>query len=172
MNPSAQTEDNLRVAQSMLLQNILKPLSRMVIQQHRSLLQYADLCWPWVDLQESTERKILKDLAALQRQGIRELVGELDRRGWPVEYGQFPAEYADLNFMAINHLWPRILQSEQDLLGELHEVRQDLDHDSDAARVIDLCINNQSKLLRTIAEHNVSETCEANEHNQGSENVL
>ncbi len=165
MIPSAQIESRHHVDQShwhsshqpRFSQRAELPLSSMVVQQHRSLLQYADLCWPWVDLQESTERRILKSLAARQREGIREIVRELDRRDWPVDYGQFPTEYADLNFAALDHLWPRIVKAEECLLAKLHEVRQNVADDSDAVRVIDQCVKNQREILHTVSEHEVAE---------------
>ncbi len=171
MIPSAQIENSPHVDHSMFLPNTLESLSRMVIQQHRSLLQYADLCWPWVDLQDSKERSILKNLAATQREGIRKLIRELDRRGWPVDYGQFPAEYADLNFVALDYLWPKIVQAEQSLLAKLCEVRQDVKQDSDAVRVIESCIDNQREILRTISEHDITETCDANKRKQRKGNL-
>lgn len=163
---SAQTECRLHLDQShqwhssnqpRYSQRAETPLSRMVVQQHRSLLQYADLCWPWVNLQESTERKILKSMAARQREGIRELVQELDRRGCPFDYGQFPADYSDLNFIALDHLWPRIVKAEECLLAELHEVRGEVAEDGHAVRVIDQCIKNQREILRQVSEHEVAE---------------
>lgn len=151
MNPSAEIENSHQVDPPMDFQHAANALERLVVQQHRSLLQYADLCRPWMDLQESTERELLKNLAARQREGLRELVRELDRRNRPVDYGQFPTQYADLNFLSVDRLWPKLVHTEQMLLTELCRVRQAVDRE--AARVVDLCIRNQSEILQVISSH-------------------
>ncbi|APZ92292.1 hypothetical protein [Fuerstiella marisgermanici] len=140
-------------------------IQEIVVQRHRSLLQYADLRWPWGELQDCAERNILKTMAARQREGIRKLVLLLDRRGWAVDYGQFSDHFKDFTFVAVDHLWQQVVKSEHDLLAELHEVRQDVIEDDDAVKVLDQCIAHQREILTTVSEHVVESRSHANQRN-------
>lgn len=127
-------------------------LNRVFIRQHRSLLQYADLCYPWVDSEKSRERITLRELAAQQREKLRDVVRLLDKNGWAVDYGQFPESWADLNFVSLDFLWPQIVNNEKDLLAELHEIAQDLPDDDAAVLAVSECIGVQREILRGLQQ--------------------
>ncbi len=128
-------------------------LNQLLVQVHRGLLQYADLCWPWADDDESERRELLRHLAARQREGTRELVELLDRRGWAVDYGLFPAEFSDLNNVAVDQLWLRLIRAEQELQTELWKVRQVLVKDEDVVAVIDRCVAIEQEIMNQLQSH-------------------
>ncbi len=146
-------------------------LQEIIVRQHRSLLQYADLRWPSGELQKSAARESLKTMAARQREGIRKLVLLLDSRGWGVDYGRFPDHFRDLSFVPLDHLWQEVVSSENDLLAELHEARHDVTEDQDAVQVLDQCIANQREILTTLTGAVVESRSRSNPHDSGKGRV-
>ena len=79
-------------------------LNSVLIQMSRSLLQYASEASVWVRAEASSAASRLEAAAQRQRQAVGRLAKLLDGRDFAVDFGTFPTEYTDLQFLALKSL--------------------------------------------------------------------
>ena len=94
-------------------------LNHVLVREEHSLLQYLSDAWPWTDSAHADTPGRLSKMAAEERTAIRRLADWLLRRKVMPLRGQFPKDYCTLHFVAMDHLLPRLVASERQLLKEL-----------------------------------------------------
>ncbi len=88
-------------------------LNGVLIDMARSFLQYVAEGWPWVSTEsQSVEQQVLV-IAQRQRQDVAEIVDLLNSREHFIDFGSFPTEYTDLQFLALETMfeWLHVSQS-------------------------------------------------------------
>jgi len=87
-------------------------LNSVLIEMGRSFLQYISDAWPWVDpLSQSIQDQVMV-IAARQRQDVADMAILLTEREHHIDFGTFPTEYTDLQFMALDAVLDYIHQSQ------------------------------------------------------------
>ncbi|MEO2034126.1 MAG: hypothetical protein ABGZ35_18790 [Planctomycetaceae bacterium] len=97
----------------------------------RSFLQYVAESWPWVDESDRAIDVQVQELAAHQRQDVRELVQLLIGRDWPIDFGTFPTEYTDLHFISLSTLFDWLQNGQRQIADRLAAAAQALRDASD-----------------------------------------
>ncbi len=125
-------------------------LNAFVIAIGRSLLQYADECWPWASMSETEAQSALRRLAALQRQEVAALSELLDQRGHVIDFGGYPTEYTDLHFVSLDFLLSRILSGEQAVVVELDDAAHACIDDPAAVDVLKEVLTTERKIVERL----------------------
>ena len=125
-------------------------LNTFVIAIGRSLLQYADECWPWASVSEAEAQSALHRLAALQRQEVAALSELLDQRGQVIDFGGYPTEYTDLHFVSLDFFLSRILSGEQGVVAELDEAVHACIDDPAAVDVLKEVLTTERKIVERL----------------------
>lgn len=103
-------------------------LNRVLIDMGRSFLQYIADAWPWVDPLAQTIQDQVMVISARQRQDISDIVDLLTEREYVPDFGSFPTEYTDLQFLALDSIFKSLHKSQavvcQSIAQALTEVRQ------------------------------------------------
>ena len=101
-------------------------LNGVLIDMARSFLQYVAEGWPWVSTDaQSIEEQVLV-LAARQRQDVAEIVALLNEREYPIDFGSFPTEYTDLQFLALGSMFEWLHNSQGIVLSSIETAVQQL----------------------------------------------
>ena len=94
-------------------------LNRVLIDMGRSFLQYISDAWPWVDpLAQSIQDQVMV-ISARQRQDVADIASLLTTREWFIDFGTFPTEYTDLQFLALDNIFRMIHQSQTSVCGSV-----------------------------------------------------
>ena len=96
-------------------------LNSVLIDMSRSFLQYTAEGWPWVGVgAESVEDQVMV-IAERQRQDVADIVALLTEREHFIDFGSFPTEYTDLQFLALENLFESLHSSKAAVLTSLAE---------------------------------------------------
>ncbi|VAX39895.1 hypothetical protein MNBD_PLANCTO02-2296 [hydrothermal vent metagenome] len=79
-------------------------LNDVLVNLHRSLLQYMGECSPWVPVDESEKMEQVKELIRFQHSAVIQIEELLEFRRTPVDFGLYPVEYTDLQFLSLSYL--------------------------------------------------------------------
>jgi hypothetical protein len=90
-------------------------LNDLLVELHRSLVQYAAESWLWSTEQAGELRGAVLSLAERQRQDAGMLVHFLMAREQIVDFGVYPAEFTRLHYVSLEYLYQRILESQRTL---------------------------------------------------------
>jgi len=110
-------------------------LNSVLINLSRSFLQYLSESSPWVRGEAVSAGHTLEQLAADQREDVRDLAEFLDRREWAVDFGSFPTEYTDQQFLSLTSLMAGLIHSQEGQLASIADASQTLSRASDAEAV-------------------------------------
>ena len=83
-------------------------LNNVLIQMARSFLQYVAESSPWVSYDTASLESQVLVLAARQRQDVAELATLLTSREHFIDFGSFPTEYTDQQFLSLQSIIGRI----------------------------------------------------------------
>ena len=83
-------------------------LNNVLIQMARSFLQYVAESSPWVSYDTASLESQVLVLAARQRQDVAELATLLTNREHFIDFGSFPTEYTDQQFLSLQSIIGRI----------------------------------------------------------------
>ena len=119
-------------------------LNNVLIQMARSFLQYVAESWPWVSSDAVSVESQVRVLAARQRQDVAELAALLTRREHFIDFGTFPTEYTDQQFLSLETLIGRVRASHQLVCSRLANTVTSLRTAGDAVG---------SELLGTLESH-------------------
>jgi hypothetical protein len=125
-------------------------LNSFVISIGRSLLQYADECWPWASLAEAQAEAAFHRIAAVQRQEVAALAELLAQREWNLDFGMYPTEYTDLHFVSLDYLLSRIIAGEQAVVADLEDAVHSCGEDSEAAHVLSEVLTTEKKIVERL----------------------
>lgn len=90
-------------------------LNRVLIEMGRSFLQYISDAWPWVDpLAQKIQDQVMV-IAARQRQDVADMASFLTEREHYIDFGTFPTEYTDLQFLSLDSILDWIHKSQDSI---------------------------------------------------------
>ena len=111
-------------------------LNGVLIDMARSFLQYVAESWPWVSTEsQSIEEQVLV-IAARQRQDVSDIVDFLTAREFPIDFGTFPTEYTDLQFLALGALFKSLHNSQSIVLTSIDSAINAVGGDEEAAGLL------------------------------------
>ena len=111
-------------------------LNGVLITMSRSFLQYVAECWPWVDEQAQSIGDQVMVIAERQRQDVAEIASLLTEREWFIDFGTFPTEYTDLQFLALEAIFENIHRSQSSVCAQLDEVVGQISEDAESVDLI------------------------------------
>jgi|GEM_PF-226087 len=136
-----------------MAQQYNRELNDVLIRLYRSLLQYAGEAWPWSDvLAGAPERIAVDELAAEQRREVDAIAEVLGERRWPIDAGNYPSQYGDLHYVALEHLLQEIIRDEEDLIDFIQEVAEKCGTSSPERRLLQEILQAERGHLRRLRE--------------------
>lgn len=97
-------------------------LQNVLARESRSLLQYIGATFPWPAAKNSSA---LDELLRLIRaeSAVLIAIGQLllKHRVTPATHSTFPSSFTSLNFVQVEYLLPRLIETEKSLLAELEQ---------------------------------------------------
>jgi hypothetical protein len=129
-------------------------LNNTLIQMSCSFLQYVSESWPWVRLEATSIEEQVRVLAARQRQDVGEIVNLLSAREYHIDFGSFPTEYTDQQFLGLNVLIGRLKHSQKLICDRITNVRVSLESagDAEGAEVMRIVSLHESDVLKALAD--------------------
>lgn len=112
-------------------------LNDLVIRVYRSLLQYANECWPWGGAQEETEQKTVAELAADQLHHLEPLAELVLARSQTIDYGIYPMDFGELHYVALDYLMHELLQNQSGLIATLEREQAAAVADAELTAILD-----------------------------------
>ena len=121
-------------------------LNDLVIEIGRSFLQYVGETWPWTLTQDDDRRKILAQLVDDQSQSVSRLVALLEELGHSVEFGTYPTEYTDKQFLCLEYLQDHMVENQKAVLDIVRSTHESVDCDELTAHLSEI-LADETKLL-------------------------
>lgn len=94
-------------------------LNDLLVDLHYSLLQYVAETSPWS--QQPAAAAVVETLAAQQQRHVARLVDLLRTRNWSIDFGTYPSEYTDLQYLSVEFFLPRLIAAQLAVVTELDE---------------------------------------------------
>ena len=108
-------------------------LNGVLIDMARSFLQYVAEGWPWVSAGgQSVEDQVLA-IASRQRQDVADIAAVLTEREHFIDFGSFPTEYTDVQFLALESLFDWLHNSQASVLAGIAAAIRDVGSADDEA---------------------------------------
>jgi hypothetical protein len=117
-------------------QSIEVILNRVLIQLSRSFLQYVSESSPWVRYDAPGLAAEIESLASKQREDVGLLVELLNEREHFVDFGSFPTEYTDQQFLGLDVLIGRLERSQSRINGLIATAVESVKADEEAASLL------------------------------------
>ena len=129
-------------------------LNNTLIQMSCSFLQYVSESWPWVRLEATSIEEQVRVLAARQRQDVGEVVSLLSAREYHIDFGSFPTEYTDQQFLGLAVLIGRLTHSQKLLCDRISSAVTSLTSagDSEASEVLRVVGQHEADILKALGE--------------------
>jgi hypothetical protein len=129
-------------------------LNNALIQMARSFLQYVSESSPWVSVDSAAVGAQVEVLAARQRQDVGEIVSLLTAREHFIDFGSFPTEYTDLQFLSLQALMGRLKASQQLICDRLVAATVSLRTagDTSGAKLLTSLESHERDILRALKE--------------------
>lgn len=129
-------------------------LNNTLIQMSCSFLQYVSESWPWVRLEATSIEEQVRVLAARQRQDVGEIVSLLTAREYHIDFGSFPTEYTDQQFLGLNMLIGRLKHSQKLICDRISAAVISLETagDSEASDVLRAVGQHEADILKALSE--------------------
>lgn len=129
-------------------------LNNTLIQMACSFLQYVAESWPWVSNEANSIEPQVRVLAARQRQDVAEIVNLLTAREHFIDFGSFPTEYTDQQFLALQTLIIRLKASQNLICQRIALAAESLKTagDSEAANLLETIEAHEADILKALGE--------------------
>lgn len=129
-------------------------LNNALIQMARSFLQYVSESSPWVSVDSASVGAQVEVLAARQRQDVGEIVSLLTAREHFIDFGSFPTEYTDQQFISLKALMGRLKASQQLICDRLKGAAVSLRTaaDTDGTDLLTTVESHERDILRALNE--------------------
>lgn len=110
-------------------------LNGVLIQMARSFLQYISESSPWVASDAASEEAQVIVLAARQRQDVADIAAVLDQREHYIDFGTFPTEYTDQQFLSLLSVMSGLKRSHESVCSQISRTIVALRNNDDAEAV-------------------------------------
>ena len=129
-------------------------LNGVLIQMARSFLQYVSESSPWVAVNAVTDESQVVVLAARQRQDVAEIAALLDQREHFIDFGTFPTEYTDQQFLSLQSKMGGLKRSQELVCKRIETsiVSLRTAGDAEAADLLTTIGSHERDLLRCLGE--------------------
>jgi hypothetical protein len=125
-------------------------LKEIVRRESRSLLQYVGDSFPWTTRQERETLPMLRSMIEEEREAAAALARFLaSQRQTPPYLGAFPQSFTTINFISLDYLLPKLVDSEREDIALL-EHSETVATDSDARAHIERILNIKRQHLETL----------------------
>jgi len=84
-------------------------INSVLISLSRSFLQYVSESWMWVDESAKAIGEQVSVLGVRQRQDVADLARLLQNREWSIDFGAYPTEYTDMQFLSLSALFSQLM---------------------------------------------------------------
>jgi len=91
-------------------------LNDLLVELHRSLVQYVLEAWPWTEGSSEQVRGAVFTLGERQRQDAGELVKTLHALRYPIDFGMYPARFSRFHYVALDFLLNSLVEHQQALV--------------------------------------------------------
>ena len=129
-------------------------LNGVLIQMARSFLQYVAECSLWVAADAASDEAQVIVLAARQRQDVADIAALLDAREHYIDFGSFPTEYTDQQFLALQSVMSGLKRSHASVCNRISTAVVSLRTagDSEAADLLTTVESHERDILRAMNE--------------------
>lgn len=129
-------------------------LNNTLILMSCSFLQYVSESWPWVRFEATSIEEQVRVLAARQRQDVGEIVSLLSAREYHIDFGSFPTEYTDQQFLGLNVLIGRLKQSQKLICDRVSSSSVSLQTagDAEGSEVLRIVGQHEADILKALGE--------------------
>ncbi len=124
---------------------------QLLYRMNRGLLQYVRQCSPWIGAGEEWRRARLQELATQQQRSIAAIAELLDRRGYHINWGVFPKDYAPYNYVAIKCLWTKTANFQSQLVRRLETACLEVAEDDEAAAILQEVLTTERRIADELA---------------------
>ncbi len=125
-------------------------LNDMLVELHRSLVQYILEAWPWTGNEQSELKAAILGLAERQQQDAGKIARLLMERHHSVNYGTYPDDFSYLNYVSLEYLSARLRDQQQQLIDHLQGSLSRLDADPAGRELIAEIVRSQKKGLDSL----------------------
>lgn len=91
-------------------------LNELLVELHRSLLQYTSEAWPWSTTENESFKRTVLECAERQRRSVGLLAQFLRDRQWRIDFGMYPLEYTSLHYVAVEYLAQQLVSNQRELV--------------------------------------------------------
>lgn len=126
-------------------------LNRVLIQLSRSFLQYVSESSPWVRFDAPGLATEVENLAAGQRGDVAQIVDLLNEREYFVDFGSFPTEYTDQQFLGLDVLVGRLQRSQEKIGGIIAASIGLLHGDDEACELLNSVLTSEKQIETALA---------------------
>jgi hypothetical protein len=127
-------------------------LNDLLVEIHRSLVQYAAEAWPWSTGGAGELQAAILSLAERQRQDAGRIVHLLKERGEVIDFGMFPHAYTSLHYVALEYLAAMFLEGQRGLVRLLDDSVSRFHGDPEAQRLVSqIAISQREGLQRLLS---------------------
>ncbi len=129
-------------------------LNGVLIQMARSFLQYVSECSLWVAGDAASDEAQVLVLAARQRQDVADIAALLDAREHHIDFGSFPTEYTDQQFLSLQSLMSGLKRSHESVCNRIGNAVVSLRTagDTEAAELLATVESHERDILRGMSE--------------------
>lgn len=106
-------------------------LNSVLITMARSFLQYVAESFPWVSREDQSVGEQVEVIALRQRQDVGELAELLTSREYFVDFGTFPTEYTDMQFLALGAMFEGLHASQSAVTAAVSDAISELQSSGD-----------------------------------------
>ncbi len=84
-----------------------------------------------------------------QSQSVSRLVALLEELGHSIEFGTYPTEYTDKQFLCLEYLQEHLVENQQAVLDLVHSTREAVECEELTAHLNEI-LDNETKLLKSL----------------------
>lgn len=122
-------------------------VNSLLVEVHRSLLQYAAEASPWASAADTETQSLLLSLASEQEKSVGAMVDFLQSRKFRIDFGLYPQEYTSLHFVGIGYILERLKESERSLVSQLQIAVGQLEDNPSAHQLLETVLQRDSSIL-------------------------
>lgn len=102
--------------------SVLEALNRLLRVLHRSLPMYLADGQPWTGRRDDPAEETLRNVVADQQDICIRLADYIIDGGGTVDDGEYPMEFTDLNFLALDSLLPRLVEYQKEDVATIEHI--------------------------------------------------
>lgn len=111
-------------------------INDILIGLSHSLLHYVGETWPWTSENERGVREQLHALITQQQHQVAKLATYLSNQGHIIDFGTYPTEYTDLQYLSLDYLLKRLIEDQEYVLKDIQTAAQDPSTDAGARSLL------------------------------------